>query len=85
MRLALESAGLATWICSRDIQPGQTWAGAISDGLERSGVLLLLFTASANRSDYVLREVNLAVKQKVPILPVRLDGTPISTFDHRTA
>ena len=75
---ALESDGLATWICSRDIEPGQTWAGAISDGLERSGVLLLLFTANANRSDYVLREVNLAVKQKVPILPVRLDGTPIS-------
>lgn len=75
--LALESAGLATWICSRDIQPGQTWAGAISDGLERSGVLVLLFTANANRSDYVLREVNLAVKRKVPILPVRLDGTPI--------
>ncbi len=78
VRHALESAGLATWICSRDIQPGQTWAGAISDGLERSGVLVLLFTANANRSDYVLREVNLAVKQKVPILPVRLDGTPIS-------
>ena len=76
---ALESSGLATWICSRDIQPGQTWAGAISDGLERSGVLVLLFTANANRSDHVLREVDLAVKRKVPILPVRLDNTPLST------
>lgn len=74
---ALESAGLTTWICSRDIQPGQTWAGAISDGLERSGALVLLFTANANRSDHVLREVDLAVKQKVPILPVRLDDTPL--------
>ncbi len=75
---ALESDGLATWICSRDIQPGQTWAGAISDGLERSGALVLLFTANANRSDHVLREVDLAVKQKVPILPVRLDDTPLN-------
>jgi type I restriction enzyme R subunit len=79
VRLALESAGLTTWICSRDIQAGQTWAGAISDGLERSGALVLLFTASANRSDHVLREVDLAVKRKVPILPVRLDDTPLST------
>ncbi len=75
---ALESDGLATWICSRDIQPGQTWAGAITEGLERSGVFVLLFTANANRSDHVLREIDLAVKQKVPLLPVRLDGTPLS-------
>jgi hypothetical protein len=78
VRRALESDGLATWICSRDIKPGQTWAGAISDGLERSGALVLLFTAHANHSDHVLREVDLAVKQKVPILPVRLDNTPLS-------
>jgi type I restriction enzyme R subunit len=78
VRLALESAGLATWICSRDIQPGQTWAGAITDGLERSGALVLLFTANANRSEHVLREVDLAVSRGVPILPVRLDETPLS-------
>jgi len=75
---ALESDGLATWICSRDIQPGQTWAGAITEGLERSGVFVLLFTANANRSDHVLREIDLAVKQKVPLLPVRLDHTPLN-------
>lgn len=73
----LEAAGLATWICSRDIQPGQTWAGAISEGLEQAGALVLLFTANANGSEHVLREVDLAVKQKVPILPVRLDNTPL--------
>ena len=78
VRHALESAGLATWICSRDIQPGQTWAGAITDGLERSGALVLLFTANANRSEHVLREVDLAVSRGVPILPVRLDETPLS-------
>lgn len=75
---ALESSGLSTWICSRDIQPGQTWAGAITEGLTRSGAVVLLFTANANRSDHVLREIDLAVKQKVPILPVRLDGTALS-------
>jgi len=75
--LALESAGLATWICSRDIHPGQTWAGAITEGLEQSGVLVLLFTENANGSEHVLREIDLAVKQKVPILPVRLDHTPL--------
>ncbi|MEY3480199.1 MAG: hypothetical protein RIQ71_974, partial [Verrucomicrobiota bacterium] len=75
---ALESAGLATWICSRDIQPGQTWAGAISDALERSSAVVLLFTANANRSDHVLREVDSAVKQRIPILPVRLDDASLS-------
>lgn len=78
VRRALEFDGLATWICSRDIKPGQTWARAISDGVERSGALVLLFTANANHSEHVLREVDSAVKQRIPILPVRLDDTPPS-------
>jgi superfamily II DNA or RNA helicase len=75
---ALESDGLATWICSRDIQPGQTWAGAITDGLKRSGVVVLLFTKHANKSQHVLREINAAVAQNIPILPVRLDSSNLS-------
>lgn len=75
---ALESAGLATWICSRDIQPGQTWACAITEGLECSGVLVLLFTAHANSSQHVLRELDSALGHRIPILPVRLDNTPLS-------
>ena len=72
---ALESAGLTTWICSRDIQPGQTWAGAITEGLENAGAFLLLFSRSANESEHILREVDQAVFARMPILPVCLDDT----------
>ena len=75
VRGALESAGLATWICSRDIQPGQTWPGEIARGLEKAGALLLLFSRAANGSDHILREVHQAVDAKLPILPVCLDDT----------
>jgi type I restriction enzyme R subunit len=75
---SLESEGFATWLCSRDIKPGQTWAGAITESLGHSSVFVLLFTANANNSQHVLREIDFAVRKKVPILPVRLDGTKAS-------
>jgi len=69
----LEDAGIACWIAPRDIAPGDSWTQALLDGLAAAPALVLLFSAAANESPHVSREVERAVKTRKPILPVRLE------------
>src|SRR5512137_1233452 len=69
----LESEGIRCWIASRDILPGMPYAKAIVDAMNAAGVLVIVFSASANRSDHVPKEAELAVQRRIPILPVRLE------------
>lgn len=64
---ALESAGLRCWIAPRDIVPGQEWNAAIVRGIESSRVVVSLLSAHANASKQVMREVERAVAQGIPI------------------
>ena len=71
----LESAGIKCWYAPRDIQPGEEWADAITNGLKNCRVMILIFTASSNDSAQVLREVGLGVDFKKCIIPFRCDET----------
>ncbi|HZU76181.1 MAG TPA: alpha/beta fold hydrolase, partial [Dehalococcoidia bacterium] len=71
----LEAAGTACWIAPRDIPPGADYAEAIIDAIRASRALLLLFSAHANRSPHVRREVERATSADLSLLPVRLDAT----------
>ena len=62
----LEGAGIRCWIAPRDIPAGAPWSAAIIEGIEDSRVLVLVFSANANASDQVLREVERAVAKKAP-------------------
>src|SRR5215470_7055247 len=46
----LEAAGIRCWIAPRDILPGAEWGEAIVDAIDRSEVLLLIFSTNANES-----------------------------------
>jgi TIR domain len=79
---ALESSGLHCWISSRDITPGLSWPEAIVEGINASGLLILVLSAAANGSKWVLREVMLADKRGLPIVPVRIeDVEPVETLE----
>ena len=69
---ALEEASIQCCIV-RDIAPGTTWAGAIVDGIDRCKVFAVVFSARANESREVLREVERASRQHKPLLPVRVE------------
>jgi hypothetical protein len=79
---ALESHGLRCWISSRDIPPGVPWPQAIVEGINASHLLILVLSAAANGSKWVLREVMAADKRGLPIVPVRIeDVEPADTLD----
>jgi tetratricopeptide (TPR) repeat protein len=74
----LESAGVRCWIAPRDIQPGRSFAGEITRGIQASKVMVLVFSAHSNKSEQVLREVQLAVDSHLHIIQFRIENVPPS-------
>ena len=74
----IETGGQSCWFAPRDIPPGEFYAGQIIQALRESRFVLLLFSAHSNASDQVVREINFAVSQRLPMLVVRLDQTALS-------
>lgn len=72
---ALENAGTRCWIAPRDIAPGLDWPAAISNAIATSRIMLLVFSADANASRDVSRELSLASDSNLIILPFKIDDT----------
>jgi hypothetical protein len=69
----LESEGVRCWIAPRDVMPGMEWGECIIEAIEQTRVMVLVFTADANSSPQIRREVERAVNHGVAILPVRIE------------
>ena len=70
---ALESAGVGCWIAPRDIEVGESYTQAILEALKAAPALVLVFSAAADRSPHVVRELETAVGSATRIVPVRLE------------
>jgi TolB-like protein/Flp pilus assembly protein TadD len=70
----LESAGVKCWISPRDIEAGSDWTKGIMRGLAGCRVLVVVFTAHANHSEHVGREVAKAFSMGLAVIPFRLDA-----------
>ncbi len=71
---ALEAAGIRCWIAPRDIAPSADWAASIIDAIERSRAIVLIFSAHANLSKQIHREVQQAFDGEKPVLPFRIEN-----------
>lgn len=74
----LEAAGVRCWIAPRDVLPGQNYAEALVDALDRCRVFVLVLSARSNDSPHVQREAERAASRSVPIVPVRIQDVPLS-------
>ena len=70
----LESEGIRCWIAPRDVVPGMEWGECIIEAIEQTRVMVLVFTADANASPQIRREVERAVNHGVAILPLRIEN-----------
>ena len=75
----LESKGIRCWIAPRDILPGADWGGAIVDAINASRVMVLVYSAKANDSPQIKREVERAVNRGLSVIPFRIQDVPMST------
>ena len=69
----LEAAGVRCWIAPRDITPGIEWGAAIVAAISHCRAMLLIFSASANDSPQIRREVERAVSKGIPVIPLRIE------------
>ncbi len=81
--VALESHGLSCWIAPRDILPSNDWGGSIIEAIEDARVMVLIFSASANVSVQIKREVERAVTKGKPIIPFRIENVaPTASLEY---
>ena len=83
---ALEARGHECWMSSRDIKPGENFQGTIVRAIRESGVMVLVFSANANNSDEIKKEMALASQSKKMVIPVRAeDVLPSEDFTYELA
>jgi len=75
---ALESAGLRCWAAPRDVRPGHSFAGEITRAIRQSKVMVLIFSGHSNKSEQVLREVQLATDCHLPIVRFRIEDVALT-------
>lgn len=69
----LEQQGIRCWVAPRDIEPGADWGAAVITAIKSCRAVVLVFSAAANTSPQILREVERAVHLGIPVIPVRLE------------
>jgi hypothetical protein len=71
---------------SRDIAPGENYQGAIVRAIRDAGVMVLVFSANANNSDEIKKEMSLASQSRTLVIPVRSeDVVPSEDFTYELA
>jgi uncharacterized protein YjbI with pentapeptide repeats len=70
----LEAAGIRCWIAPRDMPPGDDWLAAVPRAISQSRLMVLVFSASSNSSDYVSRELFLAANNKLVVIPFMIEN-----------
>ena len=75
--------GIACWYAGRDVPAGTDWAGAIVRAIGEARAMVLIFSAAANISQQVRREVMLAMERGVRVVPFRIaDVTPSESLEY---
>src|SRR5580698_7552932 len=83
---ALEARGQSCWIACRDVHPGENFQEAIVRAMRSAKVMLLVFTSNANNSDEIKKELVLAGRHHVTVVPVRVeDVVPNDAFSYEFA
>jgi hypothetical protein len=83
---ALENRGLACWISSRNVKPGQNYQEQIVRAIRGARVMVLVFTTNANNSNEIKKELALASQNNLVVIPVRIeDVAPNEAFAYEFA
>jgi hypothetical protein len=69
----LQSRGIKTWM-DEQIPKGALWAKVVIDNLIGSSALAVIMTPAAEESEWVQKELLIALDRKLPIFPLLLSG-----------
>ncbi len=72
----LEANGLRCFIDYRDIPRAAIWARVLPDAIRHSGMMVAVYSGNYNKSMQVERELSIADKSGISVLPFRLSDVP---------
>ena len=78
-RQLLKKYGVETWMAPYDIPAGSEYAEVLYDALTGCACLILLLTADSQSSLWVKKEVNIAVSNCRPLIPVKLENIELNS------
>ena len=77
----IERRDVPCWISSRDVKPGENYQEAIVQAIRDARALVLVFSANANHSDEIKKELSLASRYHIPVIALRIaDVEPADAF-----
>lgn len=68
----LEERNIRCFVAYRDIPKGKVWAAAITEAIENSQMMIVIFSKDFNLSPQVDREIELGSEENKPILTFRI-------------
>ncbi|GEM_PF-4574868 len=71
----LEDAGVRCWIAPRDVDAGP-YARQLVHAITSASAVLLVFSDQTNKSEHILRELEIASKHQKVIIPFRIEDVP---------
>src|SRR5437660_8409767 len=69
----LEAHHLPCWVSFRDVPVGENYQEAITRALRTAKALILVFTRNANSSSEIQKELSLASRYKLMVIPLRIE------------
>ncbi len=79
----LSGAALSCWMAPGSIAPGSDFASAITEAIQKSRVMVLVFGANTNESQHCQNEVSIAHDVGVTIVPFRIEAVqPNATLQY---
>ena len=79
MREALQYmtlAGFKCWMLQDSFKTELDYDSMISTAIEKSKCILFFSSESSNESKWAIREIEIALKSRKPIIPIKLDDAP---------
>jgi hypothetical protein len=72
----LEKNSISCFVSYRDIPKGSVWATVITEAIENSSMMLVVFSENFNNSEQVDREIEMICNEKKPIITFKINDVP---------
>ena len=76
----LEDNNIKCWMAPRDIPVGAKYASVITQAIKECKAVVLVFSEYSAISPWVESEINIAFSNRRPIVPYKIDTTPLENY-----
>jgi hypothetical protein len=71
----LVARGVNCWISCNDVRPGRNYQDEIAGALDDCSAVILIWSANANSSPEIQKEIGLAAQNNILVIPLKIDNS----------